>query len=150
MLSGFSRIQIFAILWTCSPSGSSVHRDSPGKNSGWVATPFSRGSSQPRDWIQVLSLLHRQASSLPVAPPGRLCSTWQINFIIYEHAGLSLAPGRVLCLNACLPLSFSPHWVSRCRTPCLWFILGHSSSGSLKWCCLLDMAFIHAWCIRGF
>ena len=71
MLSGFSHIQIYAILWTCSPSGPSVHRDSPGKNSGWVATPFSRGSSQPRDWIQVLSLLHRQASSLPVAPPGK-------------------------------------------------------------------------------
>ena len=33
------------------PPGSSVHRDSPGKK--WVATPFSRGSSQPRDWTQV-------------------------------------------------------------------------------------------------
>ena len=34
----------------CSPPGSSVHGDSPGK---WVAMSSSRGSSQPRDWTQV-------------------------------------------------------------------------------------------------
>ena len=33
--------------------GSCVHRDSPGKNTGVVAMPSSRGSSQPRDWTQV-------------------------------------------------------------------------------------------------
>ena len=36
----------------CSPPGSSVYGDSPGKNIGWVAMP-SRGSSQPRDQTQV-------------------------------------------------------------------------------------------------
>ena len=33
----------------CSPPGSSVHEDSPGKDTGMVAMPFSRGSSWPRD-----------------------------------------------------------------------------------------------------
>ena len=33
----------------CSPPGSSVHGDSPGKNPGKVAMPSSRGSSWPRD-----------------------------------------------------------------------------------------------------
>ena len=33
----------------CSPLGSSVRRDSPGKNARVVAMPSSRGSSQPRD-----------------------------------------------------------------------------------------------------
>ena len=33
----------------CSPPGSSVYRDSPGKNTRVVAMPSSRGSSQPRD-----------------------------------------------------------------------------------------------------
>ena len=33
----------------------------------WVAVPFSRGSSQPRDWTQVLL----QADSLPPEPPGK-------------------------------------------------------------------------------
>ena len=33
----------------CSPAGSCIHRDSPGKNAGWVAISSSRGSSRPRD-----------------------------------------------------------------------------------------------------
>ena len=33
----------------------------------WVAFPFSRGSSQPRDWIQVSLIL--QVDSLPAKPP---------------------------------------------------------------------------------
>ena len=37
----------------CSPPGSSVHWDSPGKNSGMGCHAFSKGSSQPRDQIQV-------------------------------------------------------------------------------------------------
>ena len=36
-----------------SPPGSSVPGDSAGKNTGGVAMPSSRGSSQPRDWTQV-------------------------------------------------------------------------------------------------
>ena len=42
-------------LWPvdCSPPGSSVHGDSPGKNTEWVAMPFSRGSSWPRDRTRV-------------------------------------------------------------------------------------------------
>ena len=39
----------------CSPPGSSVHRDSPDKNTADKNTsvPSSRGSSQPRDRTQV-------------------------------------------------------------------------------------------------
>ena len=36
---------------------------------GWVAFPFSKGSSQPRDWTQVSTL---QADSLPAEPRGKL------------------------------------------------------------------------------
>ena len=43
----------------CSPPGSSVHGDSPGKNTEWVAMPSSRGSSQPRDWTQVSRIAGR-------------------------------------------------------------------------------------------
>ena len=40
--------------WTVAcPPGSFVHEDSPGIILKWVATPSSRGSSQPRDQIQV-------------------------------------------------------------------------------------------------
>ena len=37
----------------CSPPGSSVHGDSPGKNTGADSKPSSRRSSQPRDRTQV-------------------------------------------------------------------------------------------------
>ena len=37
----------------------------------WVAMPSSRGSSRPRDWIQVSCLLHWWAVSLPLVPPGK-------------------------------------------------------------------------------
>ena len=37
----------------CSPPGSSVHGDSPGKNTGVVAMPSSSGSSQPRDQTRI-------------------------------------------------------------------------------------------------
>ena len=37
----------------CSVPGSSVHGILQARILEWVAVPFSRGSSQPRDWIQV-------------------------------------------------------------------------------------------------
>ena len=37
----------------CSPPGSSVHGDSPGKILEWVKMPVSRGSSQSRDQTQI-------------------------------------------------------------------------------------------------
>ena len=43
----------------CSPPDFSVHGDSPGKNTGVVSMPSSRGSSQPRDWTQVFHITGR-------------------------------------------------------------------------------------------
>ena len=37
----------------CSPPGSSVHGDSPGKNTGVHCHALLQGSSQPRDWTHV-------------------------------------------------------------------------------------------------
>ena len=37
----------------CCPPGSSVHGILQARILEWVAMPFSRGSSQPRDWIHV-------------------------------------------------------------------------------------------------
>ena len=37
----------------CSPPGSSVHGILQARVLEWAAIPFSRGSSQPRDWTQV-------------------------------------------------------------------------------------------------
>ena len=53
-------VWLFATLWTaacdpmdCSLPGSSVHEILQTRIQEWVAIPFSRRSSQPRDWTQV-------------------------------------------------------------------------------------------------
>ena len=43
----------------CSPSGSSVHGILQARVLEWVAAPFSRGSSQPRDRAQVSCIAGR-------------------------------------------------------------------------------------------
>ena len=47
-----SRVRLFDHT-DCSSPGSSVHGDSPGKNTGVGCHASSRGSSQHRDWTQV-------------------------------------------------------------------------------------------------
>ena len=72
VLSCFSHVRLFEILWTVAP-GSSVHGILQASNLEWVAIPFSRASSWPRDrtHISYVCLLHWQAGSLPLAPPGK-------------------------------------------------------------------------------
>ena len=43
----------------CSPPGSSVHEILQERILEWVATPFSRGSSWPRDWTWVSCIADR-------------------------------------------------------------------------------------------
>ena len=55
----------------CSPPGSSVHRILQERILEWVAMLSSRGSSRPKDGTHdSYGLLHWQAGSLPLAPPG--------------------------------------------------------------------------------
>ena len=54
----------------CSPPGSSVRGISQARILEWGAIPFSRGSSQPRDQIQVSCIAGRFfTSELPGKPP---------------------------------------------------------------------------------
>ena len=53
----------------CNPSGSSVHGNFQARILEWVAIPFSRGSSQPRDRTQVSCIEGRFfATVLPAKP----------------------------------------------------------------------------------
>ena len=56
----------------CGPPGSSVHGDSPGKNTGVGCHALLPGDL-PNTGIKLTSLcpLHWQAGSLPLAPPGK-------------------------------------------------------------------------------
>ena len=49
--------------------GTSVHEILQARILEWVAMPSSKGSSQPRENVHLLCLLHWQAGSLPLAPP---------------------------------------------------------------------------------
>ena len=53
ILSDFSHVQLFVMLWTCSLPGSSVHGILQARILEWVATPFSRESFQPRKEILI-------------------------------------------------------------------------------------------------
>ena len=58
----------------CSPPGSSVHGILQARILEGVAMPSSKGSSQPRDQTLLhllLHLVHWQAGSVPLAPPGK-------------------------------------------------------------------------------
>ena len=67
------------ILMDCSPPGSSAHGILQARLLEWVAMPSSRGSSQPREtWLSSNAhrlLLHWQAGSLLLAPPGKALDT---------------------------------------------------------------------------
>ena len=79
-----------ATLWTCSLPGSSVLGIPRARIFEWVAIPFSRGSSQPKGgtWL-FFRLLHWQASSLPLAPPGEPLTTLKTSVHWCFHCVLS-------------------------------------------------------------
>ena len=67
----FSRVQLCVTLWTVEEphsSGSSVHGILWARILEWVAIPFSRGSSQPRDQTRVALIT---GGLLTAEPPGK-------------------------------------------------------------------------------
>ena len=65
-----SHVQLFADSIDCSLPDSSVHGILQTIIMEWIAIPFSRGSSQPRDWIWVSCIA------------GRLFTIWAIRDIL--------------------------------------------------------------------
>ena len=83
-----SRVQLFCNPMDCSPPGSSVYGILQARTLAWVVIPFSRGSSQPRDWTRV--------SSSPALA---------VEFFTIEPAGNSL-PLPCQCIVFCYFSSF--------------------------------------------
>ena len=72
MLSSFSHAQLFVPLWTVACQAPLSMGIFQARILEWVEMPSSRGSFWCRDWIlHLLHLLHLQAGSLPLAPPGK-------------------------------------------------------------------------------
>ena len=56
----------------CSPPGSSVHEDSPGKNNGVGCHALLQGIFLTQGFnLGLLHLLHWQGGPLPLVPPGK-------------------------------------------------------------------------------
>ena len=74
-------------LMNCSPPGSSVHGIFQARILEWVAISSSRGIFPTQRLNRgILGLLHRQADSLPLAPPGKpLQKTVQHYFSLEIH-----------------------------------------------------------------
>ena len=77
----------------CSPPGSSVHGVLQARILEWVAIPFSRGSSWPRDWTEVFHIV------------GRFCIVWATRevplyaeILLFNNSGIFI---RLCC--ACPP-----------------------------------------------
>ena len=87
----------------CSPTGSSVHGISQARILEWVAMPFSRGSSQPRD--QTWGLLHCRQFLYHLSHQGILLNpiditSWKFSisssFVSYNFTSLLIAPSWLL------------------------------------------------------
>ena len=86
----------------CSPPGSSVHSILQARILDWVAIFSSRGSPQPRDWLnsRFLCLLHCRWSLYPLShlslnpfpipphPRTHLLSLWICLFVIFHTKGI--------------------------------------------------------------
>ena len=79
----------------CSLSGSSIHGILQARILEWIAIPFSRGSSQPRDWIDPWSVL--QDDFLLSEPPGKpLELVWGMGLGASHALGISLSEKHLL------------------------------------------------------
>ena len=71
----------------CSPPGSSVHGILQARILAWVAIPFSRGSSWPRDWTQVICIACRLLGW--TVSPKKICprnAKWAFGSITIDKA----------------------------------------------------------------
>ena len=68
----YTHVWLFVTLWTVACQAPlSMNWILQARILEWVAVPFSRESSQSTDWTRVSCLLHWQAGSLVLAPPGK-------------------------------------------------------------------------------
>ena len=90
----------------CDPTDYTVHGILQARILEWVAFPFSRGSSQPRDQPRSPAL---QADSLPAAPPGKPKNTGVGTYPISRGSFWPRNRTRVSCIAG----GFFTNWAMR-------------------------------------
>ena len=86
----------------CCPPGSSVHGILQARILEWVAIPFSRGSSQPRDWTWVSCIADRFFT---------ISTTREA---IYTSSKVKVAQS---CLTLCDAMDYTVHGILQARIP---------------------------------
>ena len=83
----------------CSQLGSSIHGILQARKLEWLAVPFFRGSSRPRDWLQASHIAGRFFTA---EPPGKPCCTvFKLSFSEFVS---HLRWGQELCfICLCIP-----------------------------------------------
>ena len=72
MVSRFSHVQLFVTLWTIVRQAFLCLWDSPGEDGGVGRHALLQGFFPTQGLnLHILSLLHQQVASLPLAPPGK-------------------------------------------------------------------------------
>ena len=106
LLSHFSRVSLFAARQDCSPSGSSVHGDSPGKNTGVGCHALLRGNL-PNPGIEPRSPTLQVDSLLP-EPPGKPKNTGVGSLPFLQGIFPTQEPNRGLlhCMQILYQLSY--------------------------------------------
>ena len=117
VLSGFSRVRLFAALWTVARQAPLVHGILQARMLEWVSIPFSGGSSQPRNQTHISYMyLHWQAGSfffffliylfnftiLPLAPQSVLAMPFQGSRASLESTGHGHPDTSILFLRGTL------------------------------------------------
>ena len=107
-------------LTLCDPMDYRVHGILQDRILEWVAIPFSRASSQPRDQTQVSAL---QVDSLPVEPQGKPKNTGVGSLSLLQQIFLTqeLTQGLLHCRWILFQLSYQESlWVNKQWEPCVY------------------------------
>ena len=95
----------------CSPPGSSIHGILQTRILEWVAIPFSRGSSRPRNWIQVTCFA------------GRFFTSWAtgvcIILLVLTKVTTRLFRAMYNAKKTVLYSSTDIYWIAMCSALCL-------------------------------
>ena len=101
---GVKSLQSRLTLWDpidCSPPGSSVHGDSPGKNTGVGCRSLLQGifpTQGPN--LCLFCLRHWQLGSLPLVSPGK--PMWILHVALYRHPYLTICILILFCCKTTL------------------------------------------------
>ena len=102
----------------CSPPGFLCLQNSQARTLEWVATPFSRESSWPRDWIPVSHIVGRFFTVEPPGKPQYTCvhthkSEWAWSLWNHRHCRIQASCSHIVekqSIFEALPFFCGWHW----------------------------------------